>query len=141
MSEGKWARLSPTQKSDIWNRWKAGQTLHEIGRVYGKPHNSIRGVLLPRGGISPVVRRRSRLALKLSEREDISRGIASGSSLREIAKRLDRAVSKVSREVTRHGGRPGLSSSCGGSASLGLGLASEEMSAGREPQVARHRCE
>ena len=68
MSEGKWARLSPTQKSDIWNRWKAGQTLHEIGRVYGKPHNSIRGVLLPRGGISPVVRRRSRLALKLSER-------------------------------------------------------------------------
>jgi len=107
MSEGKWARLSPTQKSDIWNRWKAGQTLHEIGRVYGKPHNSIRGVLLPRGGISPVVRRRSRLALKLSEREDISRGIASGSSLREIAKRLDRAVSTVSREVTRHGGRPG----------------------------------
>jgi len=63
--------------------------------------------LLPRGGISPVVRRRSRLALKLSEREDISRGIASGSSLREIAKRLDRAVSTVSREVTRHGGRPG----------------------------------
>jgi len=62
---------------------------------------------LPRGGISPVVRRHSRLALKLSEREDISRGIASGSSLREIAKRLDRAVSTVSREVTRHGGRPG----------------------------------
>src|SRR5215813_5680719 len=107
MTQGKWARLSPTQKSDIWNRWEAGQTLHEIGRVYGKPHKSIRGVLLPRGGISPVVRRRSRLALKLSEREDISRGIASGSSLREIAKRLDRAVSTVSREVTRHGGRPG----------------------------------
>ena len=107
MTQGKWSRLSLTQKTDIWNRWKAGQTLHEIGRVYGKPHNSIRGVLLPRGGIPPVARRRSRLALTLAEREDVSRGIASGSSLREIARHLDRAVSTVSREVIRHGGRPG----------------------------------
>jgi IS30 family transposase len=63
-------------------------------------------VLLPRGGIPPFARRRSRLALRLAEREDISRGIASGSSIREIASRLERAVSTVSREVTRHGGRP-----------------------------------
>ena len=100
----KWWRLSPTQRADIWTRWKAGQTLHEIGRAYGKPHPTIRKVLLPRGGIPPIARRRSQLAL--AEREDISRGIASGSSLREIARRLDRAVSTVSREVTRHGGRP-----------------------------------
>jgi IS30 family transposase len=79
--------------------------LHEIGRAYGKPHNSIRCLLLARGGIAPAVHRRSRLALTLAEREDISRGIASGSSLREIAKHLDRAVSTLSREVSRHGGR------------------------------------
>ena len=105
MTQGKWSKLSPTQKTDIWKRWKAGQTLHEIGRTYGKPHTSIRGVLLPRGGIPPVARRRSRLALTLAEREDISRGIASGLSIREIARRLERAASTVSREVTRHGGR------------------------------------
>ena len=106
MSQGKWSRLSFTQRADIWTRWKAGQTLHEIGRVYGKPHPTIRKVLLPRGGIPPSARRRSRLALTLAEREDISRGIASGSSLREIASGLERAASTVSREVARHGGRP-----------------------------------
>jgi IS30 family transposase len=98
--------LSAIEKCDVWSRWKAGQTLHEIGRAYGKPHTSIRAVLLPRGGIPPVARRRSRLALTLAEREDISRGIASGWSIREIARCLDRAASTVSREVTRHGGRP-----------------------------------
>ena len=106
MSEGKRSRLSLTQRSEIWSRWKSGQSLHEIGRAYGKPHNSIRCFLLPRGGIAPAVRRRSRLALTLAEREDISRGIASGSSIREIARHLDRAAATVSREVTRHGGRP-----------------------------------
>jgi IS30 family transposase len=100
------SRLSPTEKTDIWSRWKAGQTLHEIGRAYGKPHNSIRCLLLPRGGIPPAARRRSCLALTLAEREDISRGIACGSSIRELARHLDRAASTVSREVTRHGGRP-----------------------------------
>jgi DNA-binding CsgD family transcriptional regulator len=98
--------LSAIEKSDIWCRWKAGQSLHEIGRAFDKPHSSIRCLLLPRGGIPPVARRRSRLALTLAEREDISRGIASGSSIREIARRLDRVASTVSREVTRHLGRP-----------------------------------
>jgi len=98
--------LSSIEKRDVWSRWKAGQTLHEIGRAYGKSHNSIRAVLLPRGGIPPVARRRSRLALTLAEREDISQGIASGSSIGEIASRLDRVASTVSREVARHGGRP-----------------------------------
>ena len=107
MTTRKWSpKLSPAQKSDVWNRWKAGQTLHGIGRALGKWHNSIRAVLLPRGGIPPVARRRSRLALTQAEREDISRGIASSLSIREIARRLDRAASTVSREVARHGGRP-----------------------------------
>jgi hypothetical protein len=54
MSEGKQSRLSPAQKADVWSRWKAGKSLHEIGRVYGKPHNCIRCVLLSRGGINDV---------------------------------------------------------------------------------------
>jgi IS30 family transposase len=98
--------LSAIDKREIWSRWKAGETLHEIGRVYGKCHNTIRAVLLPGGGIPPLARRRSRRALTFAEREDISRGMASGSSLREIARQLHRATSTVSREVARHGGRP-----------------------------------
>ena len=106
MSQKRRSRFSSSEIADVWRRWKAGQSLHEIGHAYGKPHPSIRRVLLPRGGIPPLARHRSRLALTLAEREDISRGIASGSSLREIARRLDRAVSTVSREVVRHGSRP-----------------------------------
>src|SRR5271154_5782089 len=105
MPQRKRSRLSPTQETDVWTRWKDGESLHEIGRAYNKPHTSIRHLLLPRGGIPPATRRRSRLALTLAEREDISRGIASGSSIREIAKELERATSTVSREVQRHGGR------------------------------------
>ena len=97
--------LSASEKSAIWKRWKTGESLHEIGRVFDKPHSSIRCLLLPRGGIPPAARRRSRLTLTLSEREDISGGIASGSPLREIARGLDRAASTVSREISRHGGR------------------------------------
>src|ERR1700724_712864 len=106
MKPGKRFGLSAVEKNEIWRRWKAGQTLHEIGRAFDKPHTSIRKLLLPRGGIAPAPRRRSRLALTRAEREDISRGIASGSSIREIAGNLDRAASTVVREFPRHGGRP-----------------------------------
>src|ERR1700689_2011978 len=106
MPRRKLSRLSLGQKTEIWKRWKAGQTLHEIGRAFDKPHTTIHQFLLPSGGIRPAARRRSRLALTLAEREDISRGIASGSSIREIAGRMNRAASTVSREVGRHGGRP-----------------------------------
>jgi IS30 family transposase len=106
MTRRKRSRLSAAQKAEIWKRWKAGQSLHEIGRVFDKPHTTIHQFLLPSGGIAPAVRRRSRLALTLTEREDISRGIASGSSIREIARGMNRAASTVSREVGRHGGRP-----------------------------------
>jgi len=99
-------RLSPAEKIDIWRRWKCGQSQHEIGRACGRPHPTIRKILLPCGGIAPAARRRSRLSLTLEEREDISRGIASDSSVREIARLLKRSASTVSREVARHGGRP-----------------------------------
>jgi len=94
------------QRADMWSRWKTGQSLHEIGRAFGKDHVSIQFMLAQHGGIVPTARRRSLLTLTLAEREDISRGIASGLSIREIAKGLQRAVSTVSREVARHGGRP-----------------------------------
>ena len=99
-------RLSPAEKIDIWRRWKCGQSQHEIGRACGRPHPTIRKILLPCGGIAPAARRRSRLSLTLAEREDISRGIASDSTIREIARLLKRCASTVSREVARHGGRP-----------------------------------
>jgi IS30 family transposase len=106
MRPGQRFGLSAIEKRDVWSRWKAGQSLHEIGRAFDKPHSCIRSVLLPRGGIPPAARRRSRLALTLAEREDISRGIASDSPLREMARRLDGAASTLSREISRHGGRP-----------------------------------
>jgi len=90
----------------MWSRWKAGQSLHAIGRALGKDKQVIHFLLARHGGIAPATRRRSRRALILAEREDISRGIASGESIRGIAKALKRAVSTVSREVARHGGRP-----------------------------------
>ena len=106
MAQGKRVRLSANQRIDMWGRWKAGQSLHEIGRAFGKDHVSIQFMLSQHGGIVPAARRRSLLTLTLAEQEDISRGIASGSSIRDIAKGLQRAVSTVSREVARHGGRP-----------------------------------
>jgi IS30 family transposase len=105
MRPGKRFGLSAVQKSELWRRWKAGQSLHEIGRAFGKSHSSIRCVVSLQGGFVPAVRRRSLRVLTLPEREDISRGIACGSSIRKIAQHLDRAASTVSREVARHGGR------------------------------------
>jgi transposase, IS30 family len=98
MIERKRGGLSAEQKVDLWSRWKAGQSLHEIGRALGKDHVVIHFLLARHGGIAPAARRRSRLALTLAEREEISRGIASGCSMRVIAQRVSRACSTVSRE-------------------------------------------
>src|ERR1700676_841198 len=106
MTQGKRVALSAVQRSELWSRWKAGQSLHVIGRAFDRPHTSIHCLLSHHGGIVPAVRRRSLLVLTAGEREDISRGLACGSSMRDIAKALERAASTVSREVARHGGRP-----------------------------------
>ena len=105
MIKGKRRGLSAAQKAELWKRWKSGQSLHEIGRALGKDHVVVHLVLARHGGIAPPTRRRSRRVLTLAEREDISRGIASGCSMRGIAQRLRRSCSTVSREVARHGGR------------------------------------
>ena len=97
--------LSTAQKDEVWNRWRKGESYSEIGRVIGKAPGSIYGVLQLNGGITPLKRCRSRLALTLREREEISRGIASGFSIRQIARILGRAPSTISREIKRHGGQ------------------------------------
>src|ERR1039457_1775088 len=106
MAQGKRNRLSAEQRTEMWRRWKAGESLHEIGRAFGKDHWSIQFLLSKRGGIAPPVRRRSLRTLTLAEREDISRGMAAGSSSGEIAKGWQGAASRVSGGVPRHGGRP-----------------------------------
>jgi IS30 family transposase len=97
--------LSPQQKQELWARWKAGQSLSDIGRSLGRHAGSIFGVLLSRGGIAPPARIRSRRSLSAHEREEISRGLVAGLSLRKIAGQLGRAPSTISREVGRNSGR------------------------------------
>jgi IS30 family transposase len=105
MGHGGRPGLTPEQKRELWSRWKAGESLSEIGRALGRQPGSIHGVVAANGGYLPMPRRRSPRVLSLSEREEISRGLAAGCSLRSIAGRLGRAPSTVSREVARHGGR------------------------------------
>jgi len=96
--------FSALEKVELWDRWQRGESLKAIGRVFGKPSSSIHFQLAPYGGIRPAPRRRSRLALTLPEREEISRGLAVDQSCRSLAKVLGRAPSTVSREVRRNGG-------------------------------------
>ena len=95
------------QKSDIWDRWQRGESLNSIGRLFDRPSSSIFNMLAPTGGIRPPPRQRSRLALTLAEREEISRGLARCLSLRAIATQLGRSPSTISRELHRNGGATG----------------------------------
>src|SRR6202162_6578720 len=104
MTQARRVKLSAMQRTNMWSRWKAGQSLHQIGRAFGKSHVSIHFMLSQHGGMVPAARRRSLRTLTLAEREDISRGIACGWSIRDIAKGLQRAVSTVGREGAPHGG-------------------------------------
>ena len=96
--------FSTAEKTELWDRWQRGESMRSIGRVFGKPSSSIYFQLAPYGGIRPSPRRRSRLALTLSEREEISRGIVARRSIRFMASLLGRSPSTVSREVCRNGG-------------------------------------
>ena len=88
----------------LWDRWQRGESLKAIGRAFGKPSSSIYHQLAPHGGIRPLARRRSRIALTLAEREEISRGIVADESARAMARKLGRSPSTVAREVRRNGG-------------------------------------
>jgi IS30 family transposase len=97
--------LSAAGKQELWKRWRAGESISDIARALQKPPGSIHGMLEATGGISPRKRRRRRCTLTPAEREEISRGLATGESLRAIACRLGRSASTVCREVNRNGGR------------------------------------
>ena len=99
-----WVGFTAAQSAELWERWKKGEGLKSIGRAFGKPSSCIFAHLRPSGGIMPPARRRSLLALTMAEREEISRGIVEGQSVRAIARTLARAASTVSREISRNGG-------------------------------------
>ncbi len=97
-------KYSAEQKAEMWDRWQRGESLTSIGREFDRPSSSIFGQLSPSGAIRPPPRRRSRLALTLSEREEVSRGVVSHLSLCAIAAQLGRSPSTISREINRNGG-------------------------------------
>jgi IS30 family transposase len=105
MRLGRRAVITGAQREELWRRYRAGETILGIGRALGQRPTTIHRVLQATGGIAPAQRSRSSRVLGFGEREEISRGIAAGRSIRAIARTLDRAVSTVSQEVTRHGGR------------------------------------
>ena len=96
--------LSHEQKVELWRRWKAGETLSDIGRALGKHAASVFGVVASKSGFAPVARSRRSGSLSLMEREKISRGLVSGRSFRQLGRDLRRAISTISREVARNGG-------------------------------------
>jgi len=97
-------KLTEAQKTEMWDRWQKGESLHSIARLFERGHSFIANQLSVSGGIRPKNKQRSHLALTLSEREEISRGIAADLSIRMIASELGRSPSTVSREINRNGG-------------------------------------
>ena len=98
---------SAEQRADIWDRWQRGESMRSIGRIFDHQSSSVFSVISPTGGIRPPDRMRGKHALRLSEREEISRGLSVKQSLRVIARQLGRAPSTISREIRRNGGRAG----------------------------------
>ena len=94
-----------SNKTLMWDRWEKGKSLNSIARLFDRHHSAIQGILSRTGGIRPLKRTRSQRALTLAEREEISRGVVTGLSLRSIAALLGRAPSTVGREIKRNGGR------------------------------------
>jgi IS30 family transposase len=101
----RWSRMSWSERNELWARWRRGESLQDIARALKRVSSSIYEIVGAEGGIAPRPRRRSRLALTLTEREEISRQLACGLSLRAIGNALGRAPSTISRDVGRNGGR------------------------------------
>jgi transposase, IS30 family len=97
--------LTIEDRAEIWRRWAGGEGVCEVAVALSRTHPTIQGVVRANGGVTPRVRRRSAISLSLAEREEISRGVCAGSSLRSIARALGRSAATVCREVRRGGGR------------------------------------
>ncbi len=87
--------ITEPERQKIFDRWFKGESQYSIARALGRGHTSIQGVLSRTGGIRPLPRKRSRHALSLAEREEISRGLAHGGSMRRIAARLGRILPRA----------------------------------------------
>src|SRR6202790_527420 len=105
MRRGRRRLITAAESTELWRRYKAGESIQGIGRALSRTGSAVNHVLQYTGGISPPQRRRSSRVLSLVEREEVSRGIAAGQTIRSIARTLNRAPSTVSQEVLRHGGR------------------------------------
>jgi IS30 family transposase len=99
-----WVRFSEAERAVVWQRWSEGALYPHIAQELGRDAMAIAYLIVRHGGIAPAARRRAPRVLSLREREEISRGLTAGESIRRIAQRLGRAPSTVSREIGRHGG-------------------------------------
>jgi IS30 family transposase len=96
--------MTRDQVAEMWRRWRAGQTLREIGKAVDREYGTVHWAIKQRGGIAPRERSRCARHLSLTEREEISRGLVAGQSLRQIGLQLGRSASTISREIRRNGG-------------------------------------
>ncbi|WP_026293256.1 IS30 family transposase [Rudaea cellulosilytica] len=104
-------QYTDSQKALMRDRWRQGESLQQIAQLFDRNHSSVSRILAESGGIRPTPRRRSPRALSLSEREEISRAMVCGQSIRSVAASLGRAPSTVSREIRRNEGREGYRAS------------------------------
>lgn len=112
MSQRPPIHYTDTQIGLMWDRWQRGESLHQIARLFDRHHSSVRRVLAETGGIRPAMRHRPDRALTLAEREEISRALMAGQSVRSVAVRLSRAPSTISREIRRNGGPERYRANC-----------------------------
>ena len=132
--------FTTAQCAELWRRYKAGESVDGIGRALGSVASTVRRELQYTGGIAPAQRRRSARVLSLIEREEVSRGIAAGCTIRSIARTLNRAPSTVSQEVSRHGGRELYRAAEADLAAWRFRSSPQAVPARQEPGVATTRC-
>ncbi len=129
------ARFSEAEVVEVWDRWQAGDAYRLIGRDLGRSAGSIRAFVESWGGVRPRVRCRSSRHLSVVEREEISRGVAAGESLRMVAARLGRVPSTVSRELARNGGRSSYRAHRADRAALGRARRPKPSKLAQNPQL------
>ena len=135
------SRMSARDKAAIWDRWTRGESLSEIGRAVDRLPAAVFHVVRARGGIPPPPRWRSSRALTITEREEISRGLATGVSFRQLGAQLGRATSTVSREVGRHGGRLGYRAAAADGATWDRALRPQRCRLAQRPVLCAHVAE
>ncbi|HJY08545.1 MAG TPA: IS30 family transposase, partial [Bryobacteraceae bacterium] len=130
-------QYTEADKALMWERWRQGESLHAIARLFNRYHPSIGGILSRNGGIRPRPRCRSPLALALAEREEISRGAMAGLSVRAIARSLGRPPCTVSREFRRNGGRRAYRASAADQAAWDRAQRPKRCKLAKNPALAR----